>query len=145
MLSSGPFVLKESRPHERIVIARNPNYFDADAVGVEEIQFSAADGVTVLNLFEAGMADSMDGRVLPLQFVPRMRSKPEFHVRPACASHNWRISTKRPPLDNLLLRYALNMATDKDRDHAIPRRRATPRPVSGPSARWLSSRAESAG
>ena len=83
-------------------------------MGVEEIEFSAADGVTVLNLFEAGMADSMDGRVLPLQFVPRMRSKAEFHVRPACASHNWRISTKRPPLDNLLLRYALNMATDKD-------------------------------
>jgi len=115
LLASGPFVLKESRPRERIVIAKNPNYYDADGVVVEEIQFSAAaDGVTVLNLFEAGMADSMDGRVLPLQFVPRMRSKPEFHVRPACASHNWRISTKRPPLDNLLLRYALNMATDKD-------------------------------
>jgi oligopeptide transport system substrate-binding protein len=113
MLSSGPFALKESRPRERIVLARNPNYFDADGVGVEEIQFSVADGVTVLNLFKAGMADSMDGRVLPLQFVPRMRSMPEFHIRPACASHNWRISTKRPPLDNLLLRYALNMATDK--------------------------------
>ena len=114
MLTSGPFVLKESRPHERIVIAKNPNYFDADGVGVEEIQFSAADGVTVLNLFEAGLVDSMEGRVLPLQFVPRMRRKAELHMRPACASHNWRISTKRPPLDDLLLRYALNMATDKN-------------------------------
>jgi oligopeptide transport system substrate-binding protein len=114
MLSSGPFVLKESRPHERTVLAKNPNYFDSNLVGVEEIQFFAADGVTVLNLFEAGLADSMEGRVLPRQFVPRMRSKAAFHMAPACASHNWRISAKRPPLDNLLLRYALNMATDKD-------------------------------
>ena len=38
MVTSGPFVLKESRPRERIVIARNPNYFDADVVGVEEIR-----------------------------------------------------------------------------------------------------------
>src|SRR5258706_5847086 len=114
MVTSGPFVLKESRPHERTLIVKNPNYFDANLLGVEEILFSVADGVTVLNLFEAGMVDSMDGRVLPLQFVPRMRSKAEFHVRPACASHNWRISAKRAPLDHLLLRYALNMATDKD-------------------------------
>jgi len=114
MLTSGPFMLKESRPRERTVLSKNPNYFDADQVAVEEIQFSAANGVTVLNLFEAGLVDSMEGRVLPLQFVPRMRSKSEFHMRPACASHNWRISTKRAPLDDVLLRYALNMATDKD-------------------------------
>jgi oligopeptide transport system substrate-binding protein len=114
MVTSGPFLLKESRPRERTVLAKNPNYFDAALVGVEEIQFSAADGVTVVNLFQVGLADSMDGRVLPLQFAPRMRDRAEFHVRPACACHHWRISTKRAPLDNLLRRYALNMATDRD-------------------------------
>jgi oligopeptide transport system substrate-binding protein len=114
MVTSGPFVLKESRPHERTVLAKNPNYFDAALVGVDGIEFSAADGVTVVNLFQVGLADSMDGRVLPLQFAPRMRGRGEFHVRPACACHNWRISAKRAPLANPLLRYALNMATDKD-------------------------------
>src|SRR4051812_21241689 len=113
MLTSGPFVLKESRTREHIVLAKNPNYFDADGVGVEEIEFSTANGVTVLNLFKAGMVDSMEGRVFPLQFVSLMRNDASFHVTPACASHNWRISTKRPPLDEVLLRYALNMATNK--------------------------------
>ncbi len=32
---------------------------------------------------------------------------------PACASHNWRISANRAPLNNAARRYALNMATDK--------------------------------
>jgi oligopeptide transport system substrate-binding protein len=114
MVTSGPFLLKESRVHERVVVSKNPNYFDAPLVRIEEIHFFADDGATALKLFQAGMVDSMDGRVLPLQFVPRMRKFAELHMGPACACHNWRISTKRPPLDNVFLRYALNMATDKD-------------------------------
>ncbi len=82
-------------------------------MGVEEICFAAADGAMVLNLFEAGLADSMDGRVLPLQLTSRL-SGPRLHVLPACANHNWRISANRAPLDNVILRYALNMATDKE-------------------------------
>jgi len=114
MISSGPFVLKESRLPEYVLISRNPRYFDAALVGVEEIHFSPADGVMVLNLFQTGQADSMDGRLLPLQLAPHFRGRSGFHVLPGCASHNWRISANRPPLDNVLLRYALNMATDKD-------------------------------
>ena len=114
IVTSGPFRLKEFRPHERTVVSRNPYYFDSMFAGVEEIEFSAADGVTVVNLFRAGFADSMEGRVLPLQLALRIKGQAALHVRPACASHGWRISTNRPPLDNLALRYALNMATDKE-------------------------------
>ena len=113
MVTSGPFTLKESRPHERTIVARNPLYFDNAFVGVDELQFFAADGATVMNLFRTGAADSMDGRVLPLELTPAMQNTAELHVSPACACHNWRINTTRSPLDNLLLRYALNMATDK--------------------------------
>jgi oligopeptide transport system substrate-binding protein len=113
MVTSGPFVLKEYRPRERVLVVKNPRYFDSALVGIDEIEFSAGDGATVLNLFRAGLADSMEGRVLPLQLAPGLLTTPGFHVRPACACHNWRISTRRPPLDNVLLRYALNMATDK--------------------------------
>ena len=113
MVTSGPFLLKEYRPRERVLVVRNPRYFDSALVGIDQIEFSAGDGATVLNLFRAGLADSMEGRVLPLQLAPGLKTTAGLHVRPACACHNWRISTTRPPLDNLLLRYALNMATDK--------------------------------
>ena len=112
--TSGPFRLKECRPHERTVVSRNPYYFDSAFGGIEEIEFSAADGMTVVNLFRAGLADSMEGRVLPLQLAPRLKGQPALHVRPACASHGWRFTANRPPLDNVVLRYALNMATDKE-------------------------------
>ena len=102
MVSSGSFVLKESRHGERIVLAKNPSYFDAALVGVDEIEFFVADGATVMNLFQVGLADSMEGRALPLQFAPRMKDRPELHVKPGCACHHWRISAKRPRWINLI-------------------------------------------
>jgi oligopeptide transport system substrate-binding protein len=119
MVTSGPFVLQEFRPSERTVVSKNSQYFDAALVGVEEIQFLAADGATVLNLFRTGLADSMDGRVLPLQLAPRMRKSAAFHVSPACACHNWRISAKRAPLDHLFRRYALKHGDRQRGDGAL--------------------------
>ncbi|MFN0101159.1 MAG: peptide ABC transporter substrate-binding protein, partial [Bryobacteraceae bacterium] len=113
IVTSGPFLLNESRPRERTVVVRNPNYYDAGPNGIEGIEFVAADGAVVLNLFRAGMADAMESRALPLQLAQSLKYRADFHARPALANHNWRFSAKRPPLDNVLLRYALNMATDK--------------------------------
>ena len=114
LVTSGPFQLKEYRPHERTLVARNPYYFDAGLVEIEEIEFSAADGAGVLNLFRSGLAESREGRVLPLQLAPGLKGQAALHVRPACACHAWRFSANRAPWDNVLLRYALNMATDKE-------------------------------
>ena len=70
--------------------------------------------MTVVNLYRAGLADSMEGRVLPLQLAPCLKNQAALHVRPACASHGWRFAANRPPMDDPALRYALNMATDKE-------------------------------
>jgi oligopeptide transport system substrate-binding protein len=44
MVTSGPFVLKESRLRESVLLSRNPRYFDAPLVGVEEIHFAPPTG-----------------------------------------------------------------------------------------------------
>lgn len=111
--TSGPFRLIESHPRERTVVARNWNYFDSAVVGLEGITFSTAEGATALNLFRAGEVDSMEGIALPFQLAARMTKVPGYHGLPGCASHAWRFNTTRPPFDNVSLRYALNMATDK--------------------------------
>lgn len=112
--TSGPFQLAQFRPYDSTLVTRSPTYYDADFVGVEEIEFWAADGATVVNLFHAGLADSMEGRVLPLQLAPVLKGQPALNVSAACASHGWRLNTNCPPLHNPVLRYALNMATDKE-------------------------------
>ena len=111
--TSGPFLLLESRAHERTVVSKNWNYFDAGTVGLEGITFSTADGATALNLFRGGEVDSMEGIALPFHLAARMTKAREYHAFPGCASHGWRFNTLRPPFQNVLLRYALNMATGK--------------------------------
>jgi len=111
--TSGPFLLVESHPRERTVVTRNWNYFDAAVVGLEGITFSTAEGATALNLFRTGEVDSMEGIALPFQLAARMTNVRGYHGLPGCASHGWRFNTRRPPFQNVLLRYALNMAAGK--------------------------------
>jgi oligopeptide transport system substrate-binding protein len=111
---SGPFYLQERRPHDRIFFRRNPAYYDAGSVRLEELCFlQVTDGVTNVNLFKAGEADSMSDTVLPSQFLPALEGAKELHVRPALDSYFYSINVERQPFHNPLLRYALNMATDK--------------------------------
>jgi oligopeptide transport system substrate-binding protein len=114
IVTSGPFLLVDSRPREYALVRKNPAYFDADLVGLAGIRFMAVDGVVALNMYRAGVADSMEGHALPLQLASRVRRMQGFHGTDACASYGWRIGTRVPPLDNVRARYALNMATDKE-------------------------------
>jgi ABC-type oligopeptide transport system substrate-binding subunit len=114
MVTSGAFTLRDYRPYERIVLGRNPHYYDAPLVSLEELVFlPVVDGTTVMNLYKAGEAVVTPGLGLSPLFVPVLSRKKDFHSAPAFATIGPCISTRRAPFDNVLLRYALNMATDK--------------------------------
>ena len=66
MGSSGPSLLHEWRPDDRIVLRRNPWYYNAGCVQLEEILFlPITDGVTSANLYKTGEARAMHGRAVP--------------------------------------------------------------------------------
>ena len=57
--SSGPFLLTEWEPEDRIVLTRNPRYWEAQSVGIDRIVFlPVADGNTNLSLYKAGAVHS---------------------------------------------------------------------------------------
>jgi oligopeptide transport system substrate-binding protein len=114
MVTSGAFTLRDYRPYERIVLVRNPRYYDASLVGLEELTFlPVSDGTTVMNLYKVGEAMLTPGLGLPPVFNPVLSRKKDFHAAPAFGTVFPCISTRRAPFDNVLLRYALNMATNK--------------------------------
>jgi oligopeptide transport system substrate-binding protein len=114
MVGSGPFLLRTWRRYERVSVARNPRYYDARLVGIDELDFlPVVDGTTMMNLYKSGEVMAMPGVGVPYLFVPALGRKRDFHADPAFASLCLVLSVRKPPLDNVLLRYALNMATDK--------------------------------
>lgn len=114
MLSSGPFLLSRHRPNEELVAVRNPLYYDAGLVGIDELRFvPVVDGATMLDLYKAGDLAAVPGVSFPSLFIPVVGRKRDFHTEPGFGTITSVMSVTRPPLDNILLRYALNMATEK--------------------------------
>jgi oligopeptide transport system substrate-binding protein len=113
-VSSGPFVLREWKPYDHIALAKNPHYWEADSVDIEELIFlPVADGATNVNLYRTGMMHSMDPRLIPPPLVRALAQKKDFTTASALRTFWFLLNITTPPLNRLSVRYALNMATDK--------------------------------
>ena len=116
MVVSGPFVLREWRRYESITAIRNPLYYEASMVGLDELRFMpVSDGTTAVNLYRSGAVATMPGFNFPPLFTTVLGRKKDFHSEPCFGTVAATINTQKPPLNNVLLRYALNMATKKGR------------------------------
>ena len=74
MVSSGPFVLHEWLPMNKIVLRRNLRYYDASMVSLDELVFlSTVDGTTLVNLYKFGESHVTDVRIIPPIYAPRRR------------------------------------------------------------------------
>jgi oligopeptide transport system substrate-binding protein len=113
-VSSGPFLLREWKAHDRVVLTRNPYYWEAQCVAIEEIVFlPVASGTTNVNLYKAGALQSINPWLIPPLLVPALKKKRDFSTSPAFRSLWYSLDTSKPPLDRLRVRYALNLATNK--------------------------------
>jgi len=114
MVSSGPFVLDQWLPRDQIVLRRNPLYYDAPAVLLDELVFlPTVDGATLVNLYKFGATQITDVRVIPHAYVPVVADARDARRLDGCRSVWLSVNTTRPPLDNVLVRYALNLAIDR--------------------------------
>ena len=113
MPSCGPFLLHEWKPYERIVLRKNPRYHAAGSVRLDEIRFlPVVDGATGVNLYKAGDVYTMHGRAVPPLWIPALRGRRDFYSTPAYRSLFYAFNTTKPPFDNVLVRYAFQMATN---------------------------------
>ena len=113
-VSSGPFLLREWKPHHQMVLSRNPRYWEAQSVEIEEIVFlPVSSGTTNVNLYKVGAMQSMDPRLIPPPLVAALLEKKDFVTASALRTLWFLLNIITPPLDRPSVRYALNLATDK--------------------------------
>jgi ABC-type oligopeptide transport system substrate-binding subunit len=114
MVTSGAFVLREHRPYDRVVLRKNPCYYEAGLVALQGITFAPVpDGTTCANLYKAGNVHSMSGASLPPLLACAVERKADAYNAPAFFHILPGFNIRKPPFDNVLVRYALNMATNK--------------------------------
>ncbi len=113
-VGTGPFVLKEWKKGERIVLQKNPNYWQKGMPYVDGIVFTIVpDDITRVTQMRSGAADVMFNPSPAL--VPSLKNDPKLVVR---AENGLRviyigINCERGPLKDVRVRQALNYAIDK--------------------------------
>ncbi|MEO6004438.1 MAG: peptide ABC transporter substrate-binding protein [Opitutus sp.] len=113
-VGNGPFILTEWRPHQRIVVKRNPKYHNAAAARLEEINFVACDnGDTEDRAFRAGQLD-ITMAVPPAKLEAYARDRPhELHRAPLAETRYLAFNTQKPPLTDERVRKALSLTIDR--------------------------------
>jgi oligopeptide transport system substrate-binding protein len=112
-VGNGAYLLTEWAHEDYVVVEKNPDYWDADNVTIERIEFPIiVEDATSLAAFERG---ELDVSGYPSEELPRiLEEMPEQFVRlPRPGTYYVGLNTLRPPTDNLNFRKALASAVDK--------------------------------
>lgn len=113
-VGNGPFLLAEWRPHQHIVVKRNPAWHGAAGVRLTEIRFLHFDNEDAED--RAYRTDQIDATMA----VPRSKldayaqERPaEVHRAPMIETRYLTFNTQRPPLNDERVRRALALAIDR--------------------------------
>jgi oligopeptide transport system substrate-binding protein len=115
IVTCGPFKLKAWKPYNEIVVERDPMYWDAANVHLDEIHFYAmSDLTTAMNLYKVGEIDSALNHVVPNTWLDVVRSKKDYMEGSEAAITYIYINVTKPPMNDVRVRKAFNMAIDRD-------------------------------
>lgn len=112
IVGNGPFLLKERRIRDRLRLVKNEMYWNAPNVKLKSVDVLAIQSETTsLNMYLNGQLD-WDTKP-PNTLIPLLKERDDFVSTPFLACYFYRVNTSKPPLDDPLVRKALNMAIDK--------------------------------
>jgi peptide/nickel transport system substrate-binding protein len=130
LVGTGPYILKEHTRKVRVVLARNPDYYDKGRPYVDEIVIlSTPDAATRLAAFRTGQSDILPVASLSEVEIAR-KTNPGALVQEyknVLAPFGLALAQDKPPFNDLRVRRAISMAIDRQKQvdtvfegHGIP-------------------------
>jgi oligopeptide transport system substrate-binding protein len=112
-VSNGPFKMSEINFGEGYVLAKNENYWDAENVTLETLEFRfIPDPSTALIAVEQGDVDG--SWEVPSADLPTLKASSDaLQIIPSYGTTYYEINTTKAPFDDVKVRMALNMAIDR--------------------------------
>ncbi|MBT9253736.1 MAG: hypothetical protein KM296_08675, partial [Brockia lithotrophica] len=111
LLYNGPFVLSEWVHGSKVVLTKNPNYWDRDSVNLDRVTFDVLKDVnTAVRLYEGGQIDRV---VLSGDLAPKYRQRDDYHVFVEYFTYFLMFNFEKPPFQNEKVRKALAYAVDR--------------------------------
>ena len=114
IVTSGPFKLEAWQHYDRIIVARDPQYWDAGHVNLDKIVFYLlADNTTMMSLYKAGEIDAMYNHTVPSSWLDVIAPLKDFMDAPEAAIDYYNFNTVKGPTKDVRVRKALNMSLNK--------------------------------
>ncbi|MCB1841660.1 MAG: peptide ABC transporter substrate-binding protein [Halioglobus sp.] len=116
IVGNGPFTLSEWKLNRRIVVKKNPHYWDAERVKLNAVVFYPTENISSEErMFRAGQLHYT--QTIPLDKVPvyRAMDNSPYVNAPYLGTYFYLLNTQKPPLDDVRVRQALSLAIDRER------------------------------
>jgi oligopeptide transport system substrate-binding protein len=114
IVTSGPFKLESWNHYDRIVVTRDPLYWDAANVHLDKIIFYLLDSnTTILSLYKSGGLDATYNHTVPAAWLDGIGPMKDFMDASEAAIDYYTFNTTKGPTKDVRVRKALNMALDK--------------------------------
>ena len=115
IVSNGPYTLESHRFRYEITFRRNPHHYDHDRLKIHRIVWLAvADYNATMNLYETAEIDYIGQNIsLPAAHMDRLSQFRDFHRSTWLSTYWYEFNVERKPVDDVRVRHALDLATDK--------------------------------
>lgn len=109
---NGPMKIKEWVPGSHILMEKNENYWNAEAVTADTIKFVLMEDMNAAySAYKTG--EVMFSRDVPTEEIPNLREDPEFHVAPILGTYYVSLNLEREYFQDPKVRQALSLALDR--------------------------------
>ncbi len=116
IVTSGAYKVKEWKPYDELTIEKDPMYWDAKNVKLDEIVFYPMDEqTTMMNIYKSGRVDALYNHTVPAAWNEWIKQfKNEYLLHPEVAIEYYTFSVNKPPVDKVEVRRAFSLAVDRD-------------------------------
>lgn len=113
--TNGPYLLDTWEHDHRMVMLKNPEYFDAQNVQIARINWEmVVETTAAFGMYERG---ELDVAAPPLEEIERIQADPqlsqELHIAPELCTYYYGFNVTKPPFDNAQVRQAFSYAIDR--------------------------------
>lgn len=116
IVSNGPFLLKEWKHEDKLVLTKNPDYYNASAINFDTVTVTLInDENTVYNLFDTGKIDWIGAQAgsVPLDRTQQLVKDGKAVITSIASSYYYVFNTTKAPFDNVKVRKAFAMSVNR--------------------------------
>ncbi len=112
-ICNGPFYISEWRPGAYIMMSKNPNYWNADAIKLDAIKWNLIEDPNAS--YSAYQTEEiMMIKDVPTEEIPSLSGSDEFYIDPIIGTYYLSLNTQKEPFNDVNVRKALSLAIDRD-------------------------------